>query len=64
MAAGRLLLPRWGALRSLAGPRERWTGVLVSRGLFGVSDRPKVSQSKVLSGDDGPLFTIESEFNS
>lgn len=33
-----------------------------TRGLFGGSkERPRVSQSKVLSGDDGPLFYMEGE---
>lgn len=61
----RLLLPRWRmALKSLAVPRGRWAGAMASRGLFGGSkDRPKVSQSKVLSGDDGPLYTLESELS-
>lgn len=49
-------------MKSLAGASGRLAPVTASRGLFGSSsDRPKVSQSKVLSGDDGPLFTLESE---
>ena len=29
---------------------------------FAAKDRPRVSQSKVLSGEDGPLFALESMF--
>lgn len=50
-----------GPLSSIAG---RWAGVVPSRGFIGkiTKDRPKVSQSKVLSGDDGLLFSLESEW--
>lgn len=47
-------------LRSLAGSGRAPASLTASRGFFGApKDRPRVSQSKVLSGDDGPLFHLE-----
>lgn len=41
----------------------QWRGLgslVATRGIFGsLKDRPKVSQSKVLSGGEGPLFILD-----
>ena len=65
MAASRIAScrPTWRATKSLVGARGGYRAVVASRTLFGSSDRPKVSQSKVLSGEDGPLYTMESELS-
>lgn len=38
-----------------------WRGIGAARSLFGGKERPRASQSKVLSGEDGPLYTVESK---
>ena len=54
-------------LGALAGSNGVWDGKRVnsvsSRGLFGMSggNRPRKSQSRVLSGNEGHLFILESK---
>ena len=55
--AGRTL----AALRSTSLGGSSFRRLVGSRDFFGGKDRPRASQSKVLSGEDGPLFTVESE---
>ena len=59
MAACKGLAPH---LKTLGSARGVLGCLAASRGLFGASrERPGVSQSKVLSGDDGPLFFMVGE---
>ncbi len=51
VALRRCLTPHWRGVR----------GMVASRSFFGGSgNRPKESQSKVLSGDEGPFFSLDS----